>query len=236
MIAPKTIGKRLLAIADLCGKGDFARKVALKLSGEEGDDAKSLGGLLLGDLRDIFDEEGGQEDDKTQVPTSYLVAKLLEREDRPWKTLYRGQPLKEQGVARMLKPYRITPKRLKLDYEEQNYFQRALPSYATLGLRPQGYRVSQFAHAWNRYLPPRPPKQARQTRQSKETVGVAGRKKARQRPDTIADTRPDTESKTMPVRPTKATKTSAPKTTRKPLENSQMSGVSGPNGPFRRRV
>lgn len=33
----------LLAIADLCGEGDLARKVALRLSGEEGDDTKDPG-------------------------------------------------------------------------------------------------------------------------------------------------------------------------------------------------
>ena len=152
--------EQLLAIADLCGEGDLARKVALKISGEEGDDMKTLGALLLSDLRDIFDEEGGREDDKTQLPTSFIVMKLLDREDRPWKTLYRGQPIKEQGVAKYLKPYRITPKRLKLSTRDLRRFQSAFRSASvivTLGERPQGYRVKQFKYAWNRYLSPATP-------------------------------------------------------------------------------
>lgn len=186
---------------------------------------RTLGALLLSDFRDIFDEEGGQEDDKTQIPTSYLVVKLLEREDRPWKTLYRGQPIKEQGVARLLRPYRITPKRLKLDMEERDYFRLRLPSFSILSIRPQGYRVGQFTHAWNRYL------QARQGRQSKETVGVAGDADPRQKPGHLSGRRTKAEFKSRADKPTKAAKTSGLKTARKALGNGQKSGVSGPNPP-----
>jgi putative DNA primase/helicase len=132
----------LFAIADLCGVGDEAREAARLLCAVR-EDNTVLSALLLSDLHDLFE-------DAEDLPSSVIVARLAELEDRPWGTLHKGQPITEQGFAKLLKPYAVTPKKLSgLD-------------------RLQGYRAKQFARVWETYLKPR------QLRQTEEAEGVRG--------------------------------------------------------------
>ena len=128
----------LLAIADLCDEGALARKVALKLSGEEGDGTKSLSALLLKDIHDIFGELDEEWTPKTRRPYKAiasigLAARLAEREDRPWAEFGRsGKPITPRGIAKLLEGFQIRP--------------REMPSGAN------GYQEKQFVRAWERYL------------------------------------------------------------------------------------
>jgi hypothetical protein len=116
----------LLAIADLCGVRDEARKVAVAFGADRDDDTASV--LLLEDMREIFD---GRE----AVHTGEILEALLDREDRPWLEWKSGKPITGRGVARLLEPYGIRPKQLRLDGENRN-----------------GYTSDMFKEAFMRYL------------------------------------------------------------------------------------
>ena len=143
----------LLAIADLCDEGSLARKVALKVSGDEGDGTKTFGTLLLEDIRDIFDELEVEATPKTGKPykaaaSTWFASELAKREDHPWAEYGRsGKPITPRGIAKLLEGFQIRPAKM--------------PSGA------MGYREKQFARAWGRYL-------SSNYRKNAETQGVAG--------------------------------------------------------------
>jgi hypothetical protein len=126
----------LLAIAEAVG-GEWperARRAAVALlTGEHRDDAESLGVRLLQDIREVFDEEG-----KDRLSTSTILEKLHEADEAPWGLL-RGEPLDARGLARLLKPYGIAPKKLR---EGDQTF--------------KGYQRAFFEDTWSRYLPSTP--------------------------------------------------------------------------------
>ncbi len=62
----------------------------------------------------------------------------MKLEEAPWGDLW-GKPLDARRLAKMLKPYGIKPKQLRLDPE------------TTM----KGYQAADFEDAWNRYLPSR---------------------------------------------------------------------------------
>ena len=116
----------MLAIADLCARGEEARKAALVLCAVK-EDMGALSALLLSDLHDLF---AGTE----EMPSATVISKLTELKDRPWRALHQGQPISEKGMAKLLKPYRIASRKL------------------SSGERPQGYRARQFREAWEHAL------------------------------------------------------------------------------------
>ena len=122
----------LLAIADEVG-GEWperSRKAAVALlTGEEREDADSLGVRLLRDVRSVFDEKSGD-----RLPTGTLLEALHEMEEAPWGSL-RGEALEARGLARLLKPYGVKPEKLR---EGEDTF--------------RGYRRGSFEDAWVRYL------------------------------------------------------------------------------------
>jgi hypothetical protein len=126
----------LLAIADAAG-GEWperARHAAVALlTGEHRDDAESLGVRLLRDIREVFGEEG-----KDRLSTSTILEKLRGADEAPWGSL-RGEPLDARGLARLLKPYGIAPKKLR---EGSETF--------------KGYQRAHFEDSWSRYLPTTP--------------------------------------------------------------------------------
>jgi hypothetical protein len=122
----------LLAIADEVG-GEWperSRRAAVGLlTGEEREDAESLGIRLLRDVRGVFDDKGGE-----RLPTGKLLEALNAMEEAPWGSL-RGEALDARGLARLLKPYGVKPEKLR---EGEDTF--------------RGYRRASFEDAWVRYL------------------------------------------------------------------------------------
>jgi hypothetical protein len=131
------IWEPLLAIADLAG-GDWpgrARNAAVELSGAKGREEEDLSIRLLADICLAF--QAGQAD---EIPTQDLLDALNADEAKPWGDVVRGRPLDSRRLARLLKPFDIRPRNLRVG-------DRVL----------KGYSRSDFTVAWQRYLPPTPP-------------------------------------------------------------------------------
>jgi hypothetical protein len=126
----------LLAIADEVGGGwpKRARSAAVTLlTGEEREDAESLGVRLLRDIRDVFDGKGAD-----RLATGAILRELHGRDDAPWGSL-RGEELDARGLARFLKPYGVRPEQLRV-----------------ADGKVRGYRRAAFEDAWERYAPATP--------------------------------------------------------------------------------
>jgi putative DNA primase/helicase len=136
----------LLAIADHAG-GDWpqrARSAALKLSGAHAKEDDEIGTALLADIRDVFE---GRDDDiyvtkdaDRHIRSENLVAKLVAREDRPWAEFGRERKsITTVRLASLLRGYNIKPGTIRLGPRD--------------GDTAKGYKQSQFADAFDRYLP-----------------------------------------------------------------------------------
>ena len=125
----------LLVIADAAG-GDWparARSVLCELYGSRPMDDASIGIQLLSDLLLIFDELRGAD---KKIASADLVQELTEIETSPWAEWNRGKPLTPVGLSRLLKPFRIFPKTIRI-----------------AEVTAKGYERTQFSDAWERYLP-----------------------------------------------------------------------------------
>jgi putative DNA primase/helicase len=132
----------LVAIADKAGGHwpERARKAARVLNGDGlRDDDSSIGIQLLADIRDVFEQLPERDPMKQQIASRDLVAYLIDLEDRPWPEFRRSMPLSQPQLARLLKPFHISPYKLRVG--EITY---------------RGYRRTQFEMAFSRYLPPLP--------------------------------------------------------------------------------
>jgi uncharacterized protein DUF3631 len=90
----------------------------------------TVGELLLHACREIFDGNSAQ-----FLPTEQLLDFLSAREEEPWSTWRKGEPLNSEGLAWQLKPYEIYPQHSK-------------------DKKIRGYWKVSFLDAWARYLPP----------------------------------------------------------------------------------
>jgi hypothetical protein len=117
----------LLAIADAIGGTwpDRARQAAVVLAGVESA-AESASVMLLEDLCDLFTTQGSR-----RLPSEVIVEALINMEERPWPEWYHGRPITARGVARLLKPFGITPDTVKT---------------------PRGYSRKDFEDAFSRYI------------------------------------------------------------------------------------
>lgn len=122
----------LLAIADLVG-GDWperARKAAIVLSTGRAD-TKGAGELLICDIEVIFKARKVEPD---RISTADLLTALCELDGRPWAEWFRGRPLTANGLARLLHPFGVGPKSVRVGgasvkgYTLES-FQDAFPSY-----------------------------------------------------------------------------------------------------------
>lgn len=127
----------LLAIADMAGSHypRLARTVALALSGGEVDTGTesngSLGVQLLTDLHRFFSERTAD-----SYPTTQLLTYLTGIDDAPWATFAKGKAMTPRHLSRLLQPYAILPRPIRLG--------------ETVA---KGYRVADFKDACARYLP-----------------------------------------------------------------------------------
>jgi uncharacterized protein DUF3631/uncharacterized protein DUF3854 len=122
----------LLAIADAAG-GEWpakSRTVICELYGSRPVEDQSIGIQLLRDARTIFDETEAE-----KITSGDFVENLTKIETSPWAEWNRGKPMTAVGLSRLLKPFKIFPRKIRI-------------GDATL----QGYERSSFADAWDRYL------------------------------------------------------------------------------------
>lgn len=123
----------LLAIADLAGWSALAWAAAEHIGGESrdgADDDGSVGAILLADVRAAFGESD-------RLTSEELVAILTALEGRPWPEWRHGRPLSPNQLARLLKPFEVRPKALRIGERT-----------------PRGYEKADFTDCWERYLAP----------------------------------------------------------------------------------
>lgn len=122
-----------LAIADRVG-GEWparARKAALLVSGAEDDGDLSIGVLLLVDVAEVWPA------DTPWLSTADLLAKLLELEDRPWRTFGRHERgLTQHKLARLLRDFKVPVDAIK-----------------DAGRKVNAYRWPALSEAITRYAP-----------------------------------------------------------------------------------
>ena len=120
----------LLAIADLAGGNwpDRARQAAILLEIEVDDDAAAI--MLLTDIKLIFEKRG-----KDHISSQDLCTILARMEDRPWPEWKRGKPITPTQVARLLKPFSISPRQVWSGRKNV-----------------RGYQVNSFQDTFARYL------------------------------------------------------------------------------------
>ena len=119
-----------MGIAELAGGEwpDKSRAAAKTLS--EGDDSEDGAAvMLLADIKEIFG-------DNDRIRSEFLVASLINKEDRPWPEWRRGKPITTRQVAKLLKPFHIIPGTIRLE----------------AGDTAKGYYRSKFEDAFTRYL------------------------------------------------------------------------------------
>ena len=123
------VWEALLAVADVAG-GNWparARAAAVAFVTEGKDSSPSLGVRLLSDFRSVFAEA-----DKAW--TDDILAKLHALDDAPWGDLG-GKPLSNLRLSRLLHPYGIKPKPVRIGADVA-----------------RGYVREDFHDAWKRYL------------------------------------------------------------------------------------
>ena len=123
----------LLAISDLAGGGwpDRARAAAVALIGEDADEP-GHGARLLAALRDIFA-------DHEVLATITILEQVNSDEELPFGGWRRGEGLDPRGLSRLLNPYSIRPRSVRIDGATSTC---------------KGYRRDQFEEVWARYAPP----------------------------------------------------------------------------------
>ena len=136
---PEELGDRaadvwepLLAIADMAGGKwpAWARQSAIALSGGSVQEDDSLGVTLLKDIQRVFTDKKVD-----RLFSVDLVSTLVEFEESPWLDI-RGKPLNAGKLAKMLKPFNIKPRQIRI---------------AASNLK--GYLKEDFIDAWERYTP-----------------------------------------------------------------------------------
>ena len=124
------VWEALLAVADVAG-GHWpkrAREAAKALVAEAKESSPSLGIRLLSDLRLIFDEA-------TEMFTETILRKLHALDEAPWGD-FKGKPLSDRGLAKLLKPYEVKPKVVRIGADVS-----------------RGYQRADLHDPWRRYLP-----------------------------------------------------------------------------------
>lgn len=142
----------LLAIVDMAGGPwpERAREAAVRLSGE-GQDDRSLGTRLLGDVRRILEAHPSD-----SIRSKVLVNKLCQMEEAPWRE-YKGKGLSAVSLANFLRSFDVSSKQIR--FQSGSY---------------KGYEVSAFEDAFRRYLPAKA-KQAKQPGHDRDSDGFSTR-------------------------------------------------------------
>jgi hypothetical protein len=120
----------LLAIADVAGGywPEVMRKSILGML--EGTD-DSIGPKLLYDIQDIFRSHPGE-----RIFSDDLVEALKDKKENPWYDWNRGKGLTQNGLARLLKPFDVKSKTIRIEDKQR-----------------KGYALEDFKDAFKRYIP-----------------------------------------------------------------------------------
>jgi putative DNA primase/helicase len=147
--------RHLIAIADLIGLGDEARKAAVALSGPREATDASVGEMLLGDIQQIFEAQAAD-----RLSSEAVCTALEHMEDRPWAEWRQGKPLSKVQLANRLKGFGVRPATIRLDDDRT----------------AKGYRLEQFQEAFDRYLGPQgvTPSQSPETGANEGIQSVTG--------------------------------------------------------------
>jgi hypothetical protein len=133
----------LLAIADLAGdRWPAAAQRAATTLHAKGDDAESVGVLLLAAIREVFDTVGFD-----RVLTSELLGHLVEREQEPWPGWWGAE------VDKAFKDS-LTPRRAAMELARRLRAFDVQPTTlrTASGERGKGYHLADFADVFARYL------------------------------------------------------------------------------------
>ncbi len=95
---------------------------------------ESVATMLLADVKHIFE---AQQTDK--IHSDDLVNSLNELEERPWNEWKNNKPLTKNSLAKLLKPFGVKPKQLRIDKDNKN-----------------GYHLLNLKDTFARYLPNTP--------------------------------------------------------------------------------
>ena len=100
--------RAICAIADLAGGvwPDRVRRALIGLAGQSDDEPQSAGILLLRDISEILERRTGE-----KIGSTELCAELCALEESPWAEWRRGSPITPRGIAKLLKPFGISPNR-----------------------------------------------------------------------------------------------------------------------------
>jgi len=122
----------LLAIADMAGGQwpQLARRALVDLCTEGQAADESIGKLLLTDISQIFEQRQA-----VKIGSADLADSLSEIETSPWIEWSNGKPLSAARLARLLRPFDITPHSIRLEDKT-----------------PKGYERADFDDAFRRYL------------------------------------------------------------------------------------
>jgi hypothetical protein len=129
----------LLSVADLAGGDwpDLARSACVALVAGARDDAQTIGARLLADLRDVFAARDDALFGEAGVLfTSDILKALTALEEAPWGGWHDGEGIKARDLAKLLKPYGVAPRQVRIG-----------------GTTAKGYHRAELADAWSRYAP-----------------------------------------------------------------------------------
>ena len=93
---------------------------AYSLKEQAGAEAEETTGVMV--LRDVMEVFNERNVDRLQ--SAELVAALVEMEDRPWPEWRHGKPMTAASLARLLKPFGLKPRKLRLGGHTLNGYQR----------------------------------------------------------------------------------------------------------------
>jgi len=133
----------LLAIADIAG-GDWPELMRKSMLGMLDGSDESIGPKLLMDIQEIFKSHLVE-----RIFSDDLVEALTAKKESPWCDWNRGKGLTQNGLARLLKPFSIYSKTMRIGEGRRN-----------------GYSLDRFKDAFQRYIPPLPPVSSVTTRQT----------------------------------------------------------------------
>ncbi len=130
------VSEILLAIGEAAGENwpVRARRALVELMADRTRD-DSIGELILRDCRTVFNAIP-----EDRIGSLALCQALASEEGSPWAEWSKGRPLSQTGLARLLRPFGITPGPIRL----------------MGGENLKGYRREAFEDAWARCLPPSP--------------------------------------------------------------------------------
>jgi len=142
----------LLAIADIAG-GEWpeaVRQAAVDIFGSQAAEDQNIGVQLLSDIRSIFEAVA-----MDKITSVELLEKLKEIETSPWADWSKGKGLSPNGLARLLKPFGVAPRQVRVEDKTQ-----------------KGYLWELFGDAFSRYLPSHALETDSQPKQAKQPASL----------------------------------------------------------------